>query len=685
MTHDPGGRLRDAVRRPSSDAESNRTVLLTRILIPVLAVAVALLTGCGADSASAPRVIVLGFDGMDHALTRQLLEEGRLPNLARLAEEGSFRPLETSVPPQSPVAWSNFITGMDAGGHGIFDFVHRDPATMAPYLSTSETTEVERTITLGRWQVPLSGGEVRLLRHGEEFWSRLEEAGVATTIIRMPANFPPSGTATRELSGMGTPDLIGTSGTFTFFTSDMTPWRGEEIGGGQVFPVDVIDHVVDASLFGPENPFLVEEEDLFAEFSVYVDPVDPVAKIALGDREIVLQEGEWSDWVTYDFVMIPYLQSLRGMVRLYLKQVRPTFQLYASPINIDPRQPAMPISTPEGYAGELAQDTGRFYTQEMPEDTAAVRADVLDRDEFLEQAAIVRREGLEQFERVISGYENGFLFYYLGTADQISHIMWKTLDPTHPAYDPEIDAAYADVIPSVYEELDRVVGMTLDRIDELDEDVLLVVMSDHGFASFKRAFNPNTWLVENGFMVLDDPSRRNPDVPFLGVDWSRTRAYAMGLSGLYVNLRGRERYGIVPPSRRDEVIRELREKLLAEIDPATGEPAVSRLYVREEVYDDSGHLETGPDLQVGYSKGTRASSDAGLGGIAEEVYSDNLDEWSGDHIMDHTAVPGILLTNRALQQPSTSLENLAAALLAEYGIERFPDRSEEPGSAPDQE
>ena len=125
---------------------------------------------------------------MDYSLSRELIDAGELPNFARLEKMGQFRPLETSAPPLSPVAWSNFITGMDSGGHGIFDFIHRDPKTMIPYLSTSRQT---------------ADGGYELLRKGTPFWEVLEDAGVSTTILRIPANFPVTETASREISGMG--------------------------------------------------------------------------------------------------------------------------------------------------------------------------------------------------------------------------------------------------------------------------------------------------------------------------------------------------------------------------------------------------------------------------------------------------------------------------------------------------
>jgi predicted AlkP superfamily phosphohydrolase/phosphomutase len=167
---------------------------------------------------------------MDHEVTSRLMEAGRMPNFVRLAKLGGYAPLGTAVPPQSPVAWSNFITGMDAGGHGVYDFIHRDPKTMLPYLSTSRVEDPSNILELGGLCIPLAQGGIELLRHGTPFWEVLEDHGVETTIIRIPANYPPSGSATIELSGMGTPDILGTYGTFSFFTSTPEAFEGPRTG-----------------------------------------------------------------------------------------------------------------------------------------------------------------------------------------------------------------------------------------------------------------------------------------------------------------------------------------------------------------------------------------------------------------------------------------------------------------------
>jgi predicted AlkP superfamily phosphohydrolase/phosphomutase len=633
-----------------------------------------LTSGCGGrgGGAGGKRVIVLGFDGLDYSLTKSLIEKQRLPNFARLAASGGFAPLGTSIPPQSPVAWATFITGLDPGGHGIFDFIHRDAQTMTPYLSTSKTSGSSRTVTIGDWQIPLSGGSVELLRHGQPFWDVLEARGIETTIVRMPANFPPSGTATRELSGMGTPDLRGGYGWFSFYTSEPFAFGGRTLSGGTVYPITVQNHVVKAKLYGPNNPFRKVPEEISADFTLYLDVDRRGAKFVIGDEERLLKVGEWTDWVPVDFDLGVPTQSVRGMCRFYLRRLTPDVEVYVTPINIDPVSPVMPVSAPDDYAGELAAATGRFYTQGMPEDTKALKEGVFTRDEFLTQARLAGDENRRQYRFVLDGFTSGLLFYYFGNVDQISHMMWRTRDPTHPAYDPAQDAPYADVIEELYVGLDRIVGETLDR---LGDDGTLVVLSDHGFTSWKRSFHLNTWLKEQGYLTLANPARQDDPGFFGNVDWTRTRAYGIGVNGLYINLQGREGQGVVAPADRDRLMGEISAKLLQTIDPKSGERAITKVYRREDVYSDAGYFDRAPDLVVGYAKGTRGSDQSALGGIPPEVIVDNTDAWSGDHCMDHEAVPGVLLSNRPLRKPAPSLDKLAAAILAEFGVEEFPVRA----------
>jgi predicted AlkP superfamily phosphohydrolase/phosphomutase len=435
-----------------------------------------------------------------------------------------------------------------------------------------------------------------------------------------------------------------------------------------VHEVDVVDGVVRAALEGPDNPFLIKPEKVRAEFTAYIDARRQYVKLVLGEEEHLLRVGEWSDWVPVEFELIPS-QGLPAAVRFYLKQLEPDFALYVSPANIDPLNPALPISTPSGFAGDLARATGRYYSQGMPEDTKGLKTGVLSAAEFLEQARIAGDENVRQYRHVLDTFAAGFLFYYFGNVDQVSHMMWRPMDPLHPAYNTGTDKQYAHVVEDLYAGLDAIVGETLDR---LKGDDLLVVMSDHGFTSWRRSFHLNSWLRDQGYLALLDPERKDDPGLFGNVDWSKTRAYALGLNGLYVNLKGRESSGVVAAGDRDALLKEISSRLLHTIDPRTGAPAISKVYRREEVYTASGNDSVAPDLVIGYAKGTRGSDESALGGLPSDIIVDNKDPWNGDHCMDHEAVPGILLTSRALRKPAPTLQTLAAAILAEFGIDTFP-------------
>jgi predicted AlkP superfamily phosphohydrolase/phosphomutase len=647
-----------------------RSRRLAAVGLAAVALAGTVSARCGrrAQGGAIPRVIVLGLDGMDFGLATRFMAEGRMPGLARLRSTGGFARLDSAIPPQSPVAWSDFITGMDAGGHGIFDFMHRDPATLLPYLSTSRSKAPKHVLELGGFRIPLSSGKFELLRRGEAFWEVLHRRGIPTTVLRIPAYFPPSGTADRELSGMGTPDLLGGYGTFSYYTTDRLAFLGQRIEGGEVHRVEARDGVVRAALRGPDNPFRSLPQRVEAPFTIYLDPDRPAVKLVVGDEERILQEGEWSDWVAVRFGLIP-TQSLAAQARFYLRRVRPNLELYVSPLNLDPFAPAMPISTPASYAGELARATGRYYTQGMPENTGALSAGILSPDEFLAQARIAGDEVIDQFPHVLKQFDRGLLFYYIGNLDLIGHMMWRPMDAGHPAFDPEKDPPLAEVVPETYARLDGLVSYALDH---MGSDTLLVVMSDHGFASWRRVFHLNAWLHQNGYLAVKDESLP-ADVDVLrNVDWSRTRAYGIGLSSLYVNLAGRERHGIVAPEERAALLSEIAARLKATIDPKSGRPVVSNAYVLEETFSDAGERQIGPDIVIGCTKGTRNSDESALGAIGREVLTDNKKPWSGDHIMDTPDVPGILATSRPLKRPAPSLKSLAAAILAEFGIDEFP-------------
>ena len=668
----------------ASAARAPRAALPARAAFAWLAAACLALgpaaTGCGAGGSGGKRVIVLGIDGLDHGLLERFMSEGRLPNFARLAREGDFAPLETTMPPLSPVAWSTFITGLDPGGHGIFDFVHRDPATMQPVEPFYSISPPGRSLALGSWVLPLAGREVTLYRRGQALWELLDAAGVDTTVFRMPVNFPPVETGGRSLAGMGTPDLLGTHGTYSLFTS--APPANEAGITGRVELVDVIDHHVAAQLRGPPNPIRrrpipagpaggeeieYEHPDLTVRFEVRMDPDAPVARITVQETDLVLNEGDWSDWVRLDFAAVPGVAA-SALARFYLQQVRPVFRLYVTPLQIDPADPALPLSNPGGWAGDLHDVLGPFYTQELPQETNAFSEGVFEGREFWEQVQFVYGERRRALDYLLDTFEEGLLFFYFSSVDQGSHMLYRYADPDHPSHAP--DTLLGNGIRTLYEQVDEALGRVRQAVDD---ETTLIVMSDHGFAPFHTGVNLNTWLAEQRYVTLRDPAERSGAPLFLDVDWSGTRAYAFGLAGIYANLRGRERDGVVEPGADYELLLdELERDLLAMIDPRTGGRPVSLVHRPRERYDGP-HLDLGPDLIVGFARGYRSSWESPLGAFPADVFVDNDDPWSGDHQNDYRLVPGVLLTNRRITLDAPALADLTVAVLDEFGVAPLPE------------
>ena len=630
-----------------------------------------LMLATSALGAEQPKVLVLGLDGMDPILLQKFRDEGVMPNFDKfVADGGQVTPFATSTPPQSPVAWSNFITGMDSGGHGIFDFIHRDPITLMPYFSASEAKGPTRFWRLGEWKLPRGGAEVRNLRQGTAFWELLSEKGVDVTIFKVPSNFPPVDCEARSLSGMGTPDITGNYGISTLITDD--PPVNRDLGGGRVVSVYMEKGNFTADLAGPPNPFREGDPESRVDVVGRVDRENRAVWLTVGDEELVLNEGEWSDWVTVEFEMIPVLKKVRGICRLYLIEVAPHLRLYVTPVQIDPVMPEMPISTPGSYSREIAEETGLYYTQGLPDDTSALENNFIDDEGYVQQSDLVLQERLKQLGAELERFaalESGLLFFYFNSPDQTCHMIWRNMDAGSPTHATS-DLNHTHRIRDVYAELDAAVGLA---VQKAGPDATVMIMSDHGFAPWNRAFHLNTWLYNNGYLVLQDGYKPEDVEMLLGVDWWRTKAYAIGINGLYINQAGREQQGSVEPgSAREELIAELKIKLEAVVDPLDGRRAIKTADRADQVYH--GDLrDTGPDIVVGYYRGWRGSNESALGCITAVEFEDNMLKWSGDHCIAADEVPGVLLANRPILRENPALIDMAPTILKLFGIEPLPE------------
>lgn len=614
------------------------------------------------------KVLVLGMDGMDPGLVRRFAAEGSMPTFAKMLSSAHFGPLQTTMPAQSPVAWASFATGTDPAGHGIYDFIHRDPASRSPFLSTSRSFDSTSRITAGDWSIPLGSGSVRLMRQGTPFWSVLEQHGIPATVYQIPSNFPVLDGSARAISGMGTPDLIGSYGTFTYFSEAYVP-NAEEFTGGRVARLRLIDHRAESSIVGPHNPLRSRATESSVPVRFVRDPSEEIVKIELPGRTLILRRGEWSEWIPLQFEFLSWLVSSAGMVRFYLKEVHPKLKIYCSPVNVDPIDPALPICSPAEFSAEVASHIGRFYTQGLPADTKALSLNVLDDQEYFSQAMLILEESMRGLDYTLSSFDEGLLFFYFSSIDQNSHMLMRAFDPRHPQYNPHAPEVVKNAVRSLYRRMDDALAMALRKVDSR---TLLVALSDHGFNGFYREFHLNNWLMQQGFLKVTHPEKLGEMKFYDFVDWEQSQAYAIGFNGLYINRAGREKRGGVSAEEASALKRSLISKLREVRDPRTGGSVVAAVYDSEEIYRGP-FREYAPDLLVGYAPGYRVADESALGRFGREIVADRTDKWSADHCIDHIAVPGMLLVNRELNSAAPAITDLAPTILKAFSLDPLPE------------
>jgi predicted AlkP superfamily phosphohydrolase/phosphomutase len=697
-----------------------------------LATAIVALALAAPLRAAEPRVVILGFDGVDSRVVEQMLAAGRLPNLAALKQRGGYSPLTPTVPAQTPVSWATFTTGLDPGGTEIFDFLKRDPADRVPTFAVAEETTAPilfgkaNPIVLGlaaallfwisgalffvrrrrllvflildalgalgflgvflavRAWLPPARPAVKNNRRGETFWS---VAGARpATVMRMPVTFPPEPFPQgRLLSGLGVPDLSGRIGKPAFYTSDpfFTPREGND------FSIELVrleSNVgsVSTKLVGPPGKPFGREGSIDLPMTLTVSPARDRLTVEIAGQRVELAAGGWSGWVSTPFRVNPLI-TVHGYARFLAEKVNPEISLYVSPIQFDPERlpPGFELSAPTRFARELLERFGRYKTMGWGIDTWSIQSGTFDEAAFLEDVAETVAQERKMF-RALLAERSRLLFQYFEFTDRVGHVFWRLRDREHPAYDAALAARFGDAVEKSYETMDAIVGETAKALDPQD---VLIVLSDHGFATWRRSVNYNSWLVENGYLVLKGGARRQSLEALFSrgqfwesVDWSRSRAYAMGLGDVYVNLQGREEGGIVAPGAPYEALRdELIGKLEVLTDPKGGARAVSRVFKREQVYRRFDPRVI-PDLIVTNRPGYRVSWQASLGVPTESVFEDNRDVWSGDHCsLDPDLVRGVLFASRTFRaNPVPGIADVTASVRALLGAAQVPDAAGKP-------
>jgi predicted AlkP superfamily phosphohydrolase/phosphomutase len=670
------------------------------LVIVVLLVVSLLPLACGQSAPPAKfkqKMVILGFDGMDPRLVEQWMNEGKLPNFKRLAEKGGFYRLGTSTSPESPTSWASFAIGGNAAKHNIFDFLVRDLKTYVPDLGMVRREMPSFFLDY----VPLGRPKVTSLRGGTSFWVTAGEAGVRSAILTVPVTFPPENVPAGEmLSGLPLPDVRGTVGTFCYFATDLSRYEeGNTEMGGILKRLTFEGDVARSDLTGPPNPIvqaqmaemrkkgaalkgadaermtaLESRRDVRVPFTVRWTRGSSHATIEIEGTTIDLAEGGWSAWVPLEF-RANFLIRIYGMAQFYLVKAGSELQIYVSPINWRPDSPLMPISSPSGFAKDLTRDLGTYRTIGWAEATWPLNEDRIDEHAFMDDLFRAFDDRARIILHEIDSKKFDLLVGVLESTDRVQHLFWRFLDPTHPMYDAAAAAKYGDSIERVYRRCDQLVGEVLQRIDP---DTLVFVLSDHGFHSFKYGVNLNTWLMDNGFIARQGRKLGDKNLNDMfggggqfweGVDWTRTRAYSLGLGQIYFNIKGREGQGTITPGEEyNRLADELSAKLLTMTDPANGARIVSNVYKKYDVYSGP-YMDNAPDLQVGFADGYRVSWQTSLGGTPAGLLYPNMRKWSGDHCsFDYQTIPGALISNRPLDADKASIVDIAPTVLKYFGI-----------------
>ena len=610
------------------------------------------------------RVVVLGLDGQDPELTEKFLAEGLLPNFARLRDQGTFRPLDTTLLAESPVAWTSFQTGCNPGKHRIFDFLTPNRKSYLPELCSARVDPPKRMLPLGPFRIPLGKPLIRAGRRSQPFWKTLGDNGIFSTVLRVPITFPAEKFNGVLLSAMSVPDLHGSQGTYFYFSSDTTgeTQLSDSMQSGERIAFSIENDIARAAIPGPDNPVRADGNPLELPLELQKGRNGSDATLCVDGTTYDLKRRCYTPWIELGFHAAPGV-TVRGIVRFYLLELEPHFKLYMTPINIDPDKPALPISHPFTYAVYLSKTQGRYATLGLAEDTSALNEGVVDEDAFLDLTYQIHNEREQMFFDALDKTSRGAVVCVFDITDRLQHMFFRQLDKTHPANRGR-EIKHQDAIKQLYTRMDELVGRTLDR---LSSDDVLIVMSDHGFKPYRRSLNLNSWLFTNGFLALKTDKPTGADM-FRDVDWSQTKAYAVGFGGIYLNLAGREAQGIVSPGiEAEQVKREIREGLKALYDEQEQAHPVREVYNAADAYSGP-YVSDAPDLIVGCRPGHRVGWLSVTGGISVDELEDNVRPWSGDHNFNPPDVPGMFFCNRKISTPRPNIMDIGPTVLDLFGV-----------------
>ncbi len=606
------------------------------------------------------QVVIVGLDGMEPTLVKKFMDEGKLPHLSKLKKSGAYRELGTTIPAISPVAWSSFMTGCHPAKHNIFDFLSRNPKTYLPELSSAQIGSPKKFLSLGKYRIPLSKPVIKGLRKSVPFWKILGQNGIFSTILRIPITFPPEKFYGHLISGMCAPDLKGSQGTFSFYSSEQTDI--EE--GGEVIPVKINNSFIETYIPGPINTLRKDEPEIRLPMKIHIHKNEDSVSVHTSGKTFRLRKNQLSDWIKITFK--PGLgMKIRAVCRFYVSEISPEFKMYMSPLNIDPEKPSLPISHPFIYSVYLAKLLGTYNTLGETDDTWALNEEILDEDTFLKLCYDNQKESEDMLFNALKKTKRGVIACWFQVTDSLQHMFFRYLDKNHPSLQHARSEKSKKVIEALYVKMDDLVGRVMEK---LNKKTFLIVMSDHGFKQFKRGVSINSWLYKNGYLSLKDGKNSSQEW-FKDVDWDKTKAYGLGLGGIYINLKGREKKGIVEPGEEYKALKsELKTKLESLVDRKENKKAIRTIYDKDEI-PEGPYKDNCPDLIVGYNQGYRVSWDSVTGKVNSSVVQNNTKAWSGDHCIDPEIVPGIFFCNQKIDKKKASIVDIAPTVLRLFSIE----------------
>jgi predicted AlkP superfamily phosphohydrolase/phosphomutase len=562
------------------------------------------------------RTLIIGLDAFDPAIFEHLLSEGKMPHLSKFVEADGYSRFSVVSPPQSEVSWSSIATGLNPGGHGIFDFVHRDPASYGLQVSLLPT----RTSLLGTQFIPP--------HQATTIFDETVNDGYPATSLWWPATFPARlASPVRTIPGLGAPDIFGRLGVGFFFSTmhDLAQENRKTSIGALVRKPN---GGYGGELEGPSQKTLSGVKRASLEFEL--EMVDSnAAHLTISQQRIDLKLGQWSPIFELGF-KAGFGVSIRAITRAILVKANSEPELYLLPLQAHPLQAPWPFATPKGFVQDLWTTCGPFLTLGWPQDTTALEEGIITDEQFLtlcEQICTGRELALMH---LIGSFKEGLLACVFDSLDRLQHMFWKDRK---------------DILESWYIRLDALVGRVEEKIASTQgkENPRLLIVSDHGFGEFNYKVHLNRWLVNHGYLMAKETGEAGD---LKGVDWKKSQAYALGLNSLYLNLEGREIQGVVTFESKTELIRKLCSDLKNWNEP-DGQPVVRGVLTQVEAFQ--GPLaEYGPDLVIGYHTKYRASAETGLGQWKAEEIEVNRDHWGGDHCFDAREVPGVLFSSDGL-------------------------------------